>query len=57
MSEINKIVNELSNLTIIESLELVKKLEQVWGISNLAINQNSKNESKKEEIKEEKNSS
>lgn len=54
MSEINKIVDKLSNLTIIESVELVKKLEEVWGINHLSVNQNSENELKKEDVKKEK---
>ena len=55
MSEINKIVNQLSKLTIIESVELIKKLENVWGINTKFSNDNtlSNNDTQK---KDEKNS-
>jgi large subunit ribosomal protein L7/L12 len=33
MSEINKIISQLSKLTIIEAVSLVKKLEDNWGVS------------------------
>jgi large subunit ribosomal protein L7/L12 len=36
MSDLNKIVEELSTLTVIEAAELVKKLEEKWGVSAAA---------------------
>jgi large subunit ribosomal protein L7/L12 len=36
MSDLNKIVEELSGLTVIEAAELVKKLEEKWGVSAAA---------------------
>ncbi len=33
MSDLNKLVEELSSLTVIEAAELVKKLEEKWGVS------------------------
>ncbi len=33
MSNLAKIVDELSNLTILEAAELVKELEEKWGVS------------------------
>lgn len=36
MSDLNKIVEELSSLTVIEAAELVKKLEEKWGVSAAA---------------------
>jgi large subunit ribosomal protein L7/L12 len=36
MSDINKLVDELSTLTVIEAAELVKKLEEKWGVSAAA---------------------
>jgi large subunit ribosomal protein L7/L12 len=36
MSDINKLVEELSTLTVIEAAELVKKLEEKWGVSAAA---------------------
>jgi large subunit ribosomal protein L7/L12 len=32
-TNLNKIVEELSNLTVLESAELAKKLEEHWGVS------------------------
>ncbi|MEN9782050.1 MAG: hypothetical protein RL208_200 [Pseudomonadota bacterium] len=37
MSDLNKIVNELSNLTVIEMVDLVKTLEEKWGVSAAAV--------------------
>ena len=33
MSDLNKIVDELSKLTVIEAAELSKQLEEKWGVS------------------------
>ena len=34
MTELNKIVDQLSKLTILESVDLVKMLEKTWGVSS-----------------------
>jgi large subunit ribosomal protein L7/L12 len=36
MSDLNKLVEELSTLTVLEAAELVKKLEEKWGVSAAA---------------------
>lgn len=36
MSDLNKIVEDLSNLTILEASELTKLLEEQWGVSAAA---------------------
>ena len=36
MTDLNKIVDELSKLTILEAAELVKTLEEKWGVSAAA---------------------
>lgn len=36
MSDLNKIVDELSKLTVIEAAELSKLLEEKWGVSAMA---------------------
>ncbi len=36
MSDLNKLVDELSTLTVLEAAELVKKLEEKWGVSAAA---------------------
>jgi large subunit ribosomal protein L7/L12 len=36
MSDINKLVEELSSLTVLEAAELVKTLEEKWGVSAAA---------------------
>jgi large subunit ribosomal protein L7/L12 len=36
MAELDKIVEELSKLTVLETAELVKKLEAAWGVSAAA---------------------
>jgi large subunit ribosomal protein L7/L12 len=36
MPDLNQIVESLSNLTVIEAAELVKQLEQKWGVSAAA---------------------
>ncbi len=36
MSDITKLVDELSTLTVLEAAELVKKLEEKWGVSAAA---------------------
>ena len=33
MTDINKIVNELSKLTVVEAADLSKKLEEKWGVT------------------------
>jgi large subunit ribosomal protein L7/L12 len=36
MADLEKIVSQLSELTVIEAAELVKKLEETWGVSAAA---------------------
>ncbi len=36
MADIDKLVDELSKLTVIEAAELSKKLEETWGVSAAA---------------------
>lgn len=36
MSDIDKLVEELSTLTVLEAADLVKKLEEKWGVSAAA---------------------
>jgi large subunit ribosomal protein L7/L12 len=36
MADLEKIVEELSGLTVLEAAELVKKLEESWGVSAAA---------------------
>ena len=36
MADLNKLVEELSSLSVIEAAELVKKLEEKWGVSAAA---------------------
>jgi large subunit ribosomal protein L7/L12 len=36
MADLNAIVDQLSGLTVIEAAELVKKLEEKWGVSAAA---------------------
>ena len=36
MTDLNKIVNELSKLTVVEAAELSKQLEEKWGVSAAA---------------------
>ena len=33
MSDLNKIIDDLSKLTVIEAAELSKKLEEKWGVT------------------------
>ena len=33
MSDLNKIIEDLSNLTVVEAAELSKQLEEKWGVS------------------------
>ena len=33
MADLNKIINDLSSLTVIEAAELSKQLEEKWGVS------------------------
>jgi large subunit ribosomal protein L7/L12 len=37
MADLNAIVDQLSALTVIEAAELVKKLEEKWGVSAAAV--------------------
>ena len=36
MADLNKLVEELSKLSVLEAAELVKKLEETWGVSAAA---------------------
>jgi large subunit ribosomal protein L7/L12 len=36
MSDLNKIVDELSKLTVVEAAELSKQLEEKWGVKAMA---------------------
>jgi large subunit ribosomal protein L7/L12 len=36
MADLNKLVDELSTLSVLEAAELVKKLEEKWGVSAAA---------------------
>ena len=36
MADLNKLVDELSSLTVLEAAELSKKLEEKWGVSAAA---------------------
>ena len=36
MTDLNKIVDELSKLTVVEAADLSKKLEKEWGVSPVA---------------------
>jgi large subunit ribosomal protein L7/L12 len=36
MADLNKIIDELSALTVLEAAELAKKLEEKWGVSAAA---------------------
>lgn len=36
MADLNKLVEELSTLTVLEAAELVKQLEEKWGVSAAA---------------------
>jgi len=37
MADLNAIVDQLSTLTVMEAAELVKKLEEKWGVSAAAV--------------------
>jgi len=37
MADLNTIVDQLSGLTVMEAAELVKKLEEKWGVSAAAV--------------------
>ncbi|XXF75496.1 50S ribosomal protein L7/L12 [Myxococcaceae bacterium GXIMD 01537] len=37
MADLNTIVDQLSQLTVLEAAELVKKLEEKWGVSAAAV--------------------
>ena len=36
MADLNKIIDELSKLTVVEAAELSKQLEEMWGVSAAA---------------------
>ena len=36
MSDLNKIIDELSKLTVVEAADLSKQLEEKWGVSAAA---------------------
>ena len=36
MADLNKIIDELSKLTVVEAAELSKQLEEKWGVSAAA---------------------
>ena len=36
MSDLNKIVDQLSKLTVVEAAELSKQLEEKWGVTAVA---------------------
>ena len=36
MTDLNKIIDELSTLTVVEAAELSKQLEEKWGVSAAA---------------------
>ena len=36
MTDLNKIINELSKLTVVEAADLSKKLEEKWGVTAVA---------------------
>ena len=36
MAELAKIIDELSNLTVLEAADLVKELEEKWGVKAAA---------------------
>ena len=36
MSDLNKIIDELSKLTVVEAAELSKQLEEKWGVTPMA---------------------
>ena len=36
MADLDKLVEELSSLTVLEAAELAKKLEDTWGVSAAA---------------------
>ena len=37
MADLNKIIDELSNLTVVEAAELSKQLEEKWGVTASAV--------------------
>ena len=39
MADLNTIIDQLSGLTVMEAAELVKKLEEKWGVSAAAVSQ------------------
>ena len=36
MADLNKIIDDLSNLTVVEAAELSKQLEEKWGVTAAA---------------------
>ena len=37
MADLNKIIEDLSNLTVVETAELSKQLEEKWGVTAAAV--------------------
>ena len=37
MADLNKIINDLSSLTVVEAAELSKQLEEKWGVTAAAV--------------------
>ena len=37
MADLNKIIDDLSNLTVVEAAELSKQLEEKWGVTAAAV--------------------
>ena len=37
MADLNKIINDLSSLTVVEAAELSKQLEEKWGVTTAAV--------------------
>jgi large subunit ribosomal protein L7/L12 len=37
MSDLNKIIEDLSSLTVVEAAELSKQLEEKWGVTAMAV--------------------
>ena len=41
MADLNKIIDELSKLTVVEAAELSKQLEEKWGVNRKSTRLNS----------------
>ena len=37
MADLNKIIDDLSSLTVVEAAELSKQLEEKWGVTAAAV--------------------